>query len=87
MTKTAERINPKTGKPYENAPLITRAYENVKFGEGSYLTNELDGEAYDTIQKHVQIGGRLVFKKRKTQDGKPMFFVEVLPPREDSNSI
>lgn len=72
----------KEGKNFN--PTITALFRNEKFGDGSYLSADIDAKAYDTIMKSVAIGSKLLFKKSRkvTEKGTEYGFLEVLPPRE-----
>lgn len=59
---------------------ITALFNNDKFGEGSLLSAEITGEAYDNMIKNVQIGTKLLIKKMiSPKTGKAVYFLEVLP--------
>jgi hypothetical protein len=83
----------KTEKKYDNNPTIVTFFP-TKNGNGNLVSASIDGKAYDTIQKSIQLGTNLLLKKakdrdgntKKTKNGTEYYFLEVLPPRENTNS-
>lgn len=79
----------KTTKKQYN-PSVTAFFDNPKFGEKdeagngmegtAFLSVAIDGDAFTTIQKHIQIGSRLLLRKSR-KAGSKAYFLEVLPPQ------
>lgn len=73
-------------------PTITAFFDAPKFskegGEGdAFLSANIDAKAFETIQKHVQLGTKLLLRKspRLNKNGGRTFYLEVLPPLADSD--
>lgn len=63
-------------------PTITALFENGKFGVGALLSANINAEGYEVIQRHLQIGSKLLVRKspRLSKSGGETYFLEVLPP-------
>lgn len=69
-------------------PTITALFENSKFGEGALLSANIDAKGYEVIQRHLEIGSKLVVRKspRLSKNGNTTYFLEVLPPLTENNN-
>lgn len=68
-------------------PTVTAFFENQKFGDGALLSATLDAKAFEAVQRHIQIGAKLLIRKSKKENknGGSTYFLEVLPPQADTN--
>lgn len=80
----------KPAKKYN--PTITAFFDAPKFGikdelgegvEGTaFISTNIDAKAFETIQKHVSIGSKLLLRQaqRLNKNGGRTFYLEALPP-------
>lgn len=78
--------------PRQFNPTITAFFDAPKFGikdetgngiEGTaFLSANIDTEAFETLQKHVSIGSKLLLRQsvRLNKNGGRTFYLEALPP-------
>jgi len=78
-----------TGIKKNYNPTVTALFENEKFGEGSLLSAPLTAEGFEALQRHGGIGVKFVVKKSKkpNKNGSSTYFMEILPPQENSDKL
>lgn len=61
-------------------------FENDKFGTGALLSANLNADGYEVIQRHLQIGSKLLIRKstKLSKTGGNTYFLEVLPPMDQA---
>lgn len=81
MSKKAEQ------KKIKFNETITVMFQNEKFGEGSYLSKQVDDEILEALSK-LKVGDTLLLKNsgKTTSKGNGYGFLEILPPREQKDS-
>lgn len=69
-----------------NDTLVTM-FNDDRWGEGNYLSTEIDAKAFDVIQT-IGLGDKLLFKttQRTSKNGNAIAFVEVIKSRGDAQS-
>ena len=82
-----------TGRNAGLNPSITAFFEAPKFATtdkvtgksmSAYISAMIDSNSFETIQRHVQIGSKLLIRARNNRSGGITRFLEVLPPQNDS---
>jgi hypothetical protein len=81
-TKPTKTETPNTTRKLN--PTIAPAYQNDKFGYGSFLSKPIDEKGFNEIQRNLVIGSRVLLKNTRKQsaNGSTIYFLEILPPYE-----
>lgn len=85
----AKKYNP-TVTAFFDAPKFGKKDENGQGIEGTaFVSTNIDAKAFETIQKHVQIGTKLLLREsaRLNKNGGRTFYLEVLPPLADTSKL
>ena len=66
-----------------NDTLVTM-FNDDRWGEGNYLSAEIDAKAFDVLQT-IGLGDKLLFKTtmRSSKNGNAIAFIEIVKPRGD----
>lgn len=69
-----------------NDTLVTM-FNDDRWGEGNYLSTEIDAKAFDVLQT-IGLGDKLLFKttQRTSKNGNAIAFVEIIKSRGDAQS-
>ena len=73
-----------TTKQAKYNPTITALFEDSRFGEGALKSAQINAEAFQAIQRHIQVGSSLLLRRssKLNKNGNATYFLEVLPPME-----